>query len=186
MHGSAKQNANKFAVKYGKYLAELAGQRGPLGPDEDRPKVRILDVGSYDVNGTLRPLFKNLSEIPYYEYVGLDIRKGPGVDVVSTHGSMPFDDNEFHVVVSTSCFEHDAAFWETFKEMVRVVQPGGLIYICTPSSGNEHCLPDRWRFLSGAYPALESWVDNVKLLESYIDPRDHWKDAIGIFRVLED
>ena len=81
---------------------------------------------------------------------------------------------------------HDAAFWETFKEMVRVVKPGGLIYICTPSSGNEHCLPDRWRFLSGAYPALESWVDNVKLLESYIDPRDHWKDAIGIFCVLEE
>jgi hypothetical protein len=38
-------------------------------------KGSTLDIGSYNVNGCLRPLFKGA-------YVGLDMREGPNVDVV--------------------------------------------------------------------------------------------------------
>jgi len=36
---------------------------------------RILDVGSRDINGTVRPLFTG-------EYIGLDMQEGENVDVL--------------------------------------------------------------------------------------------------------
>lgn len=41
---------------------------------------------------------------------------------------MPFGDGAFDAVVASSVFEHDVAFWITFREMCRVVRPGGTIY----------------------------------------------------------
>ena len=180
MHPTAIDNATKFVSKYGKYLFELAGQRMPPEIGKAPRQAKVLDVGSYDVNGTLRPIFKN------FNYCGTDIVKGPGVDVVSKNGNLCFADNSFDLAVSSSCMEHDAVFWVTFLEMVRVVLPGGLIYLCVPSSGPEHHRPDRWRFLSGAYDALADWSAEVSLIESYIDQRGTWKDAVGVFRVNGD
>ena len=40
-------------------------------------KKRVLDVGSLNVNGTNRVLFKKC------EYVGIDVIEGKGVDVVT-------------------------------------------------------------------------------------------------------
>jgi len=177
MHPTAIDNAQSFLSKYGKYLCEITGQRLPRDIGEEAIKIKVLDVGSYDVNGTLRPVFKG------FDYVGTDVLKGPGVDVVCKNGVLPFDNKSFDLAISSSCMEHDAAFWLTFLEMARVVRPGGLIYLCVPSSGPEHHKPDRWRFLSGAYDALESWCGEVTLLESYIDNRGTWKDAVGVFRV---
>ena len=36
----------------------------------------ILDIGSYDVNGTVKKIF------PLNKYLGIDLAKGPNVDVV--------------------------------------------------------------------------------------------------------
>ena len=40
--------------------------------------LRILDVGSYDVNGSYKTLFTS----PTFEYTGLDMESGPNVDIV--------------------------------------------------------------------------------------------------------
>ena len=40
---------------------------------------QVLDVGSLDVNGTYRPLIEGRG----WSYCGLDIRRGPNVDVVA-------------------------------------------------------------------------------------------------------
>ena len=39
--------------------------------------VKVLDIGSLDINGNIKHLFSH----PYY-YVGLDLANGPNVDVV--------------------------------------------------------------------------------------------------------
>ena len=94
MHHSAYINAEKFAKKY---IPSLSNKK-------------VLDVGSYDVNGTLKPIFDEAN------YVGLDMESGPNVDVVSDAHNIPFENEHFDVVISSSCFEHDDMFWVTFLE----------------------------------------------------------------------
>lgn len=172
MHHSAYVNCEKFVKKY---YTDLKG-------------VKVLDVGSYDVNGTLRPIFDRA------DYIGLDMEKGPNVDVVAHANNMPFDDNHFDLVVSSSCFEHDDMFWETFLEMARVVKPGGLMYVQAPSNGPYHGWPgDNWRFYADSWKALAKWGKHkgydIDLLESYIDTetpdptqRRIWDDSVAFYR----
>src|SRR5689334_5959147 len=101
------------------------------------PTSRILDFGSQDVNGSLRRI-----ALPTMTYVGVDLVPGAGVDVVlGDPTKLPFEDNSFDAVVSTSCFEHDPMFWESFLEAVRVTAAGGYIYINAPSNGDYHRHP---------------------------------------------
>jgi SAM-dependent methyltransferase len=139
-----------------------------------QPGTRVLDVGSYDVNGTLRP-----AAPAGCRYVGLDIAEGPGVDVVLTDPeTFPFEDGSFDMVVSTSCFEHDPLYWLSFMEMVRVVRPGGTLYVNAPSNGVYHAFPlDCWRFYPDAGLALVRWArlrgHDLRLQESFIASRKH-------------
>ena len=79
---------------------------------------RVLECGSLNVNGTPRPLFEEC------EYVGVDWRDGPGVDVVSlTHHYM--DNDGFDVVISTEMLEHDPYWLVSISNMVSLLRPGG-------------------------------------------------------------
>lgn len=102
----------------------------------------VLEVGSLDVNGSVRSLFRG-------PYVGLDMRPGPGVDIVGTADALPFPDGSFDVVVSTEMLEHDARWWLSVAEMRRVLRAGGHLLITTRGNGFfEHLEPsDYWRFM---------------------------------------
>src|SRR5690349_5475835 len=90
--------------------------------------ARVLDVGSQNVNGTLRD-FAPVDG----EYVGVDVAGGTGVDLILEDPyKYPFKSKSFDVVVSSSCFEHDQMFWLTFLEMIRVTKPHGCVYINAP------------------------------------------------------
>ena len=136
-----------------------------------------------DVNGTLRSFAPADSE-----YIGVDLQSGPGVDVVLPNPVwFPFN-MEFDLIVSTSCFEHDPMFWVTFKEMIKVLKPGGFIYLSAPSNGPYHGYPgDCWRFYPDAAKALETWSYlcgyPVTLVETFLVPprRDIWTDNVMIF-----
>jgi ubiquinone/menaquinone biosynthesis C-methylase UbiE len=173
MHKSAYNNALNFYEKYCKNNIE---------------NKTILEVGSWGVDIRIRSIF-NLCQ----KYIGLDSQHGNNVDVVANANEMPFSSNEFNIIISTSCFEHDEMFWLTFLEMSRVLKPSGYIYICAPSSGPyhpQHCPSDSWRFYLDSWKSLEKWsLKNnlsIRLLESYIDnsffpPDENWQDSIGIF-----
>lgn len=79
---------------------------------------RVLECGSYDINGGVRSLFSNC------EYVGLDWREGPGVDVVAFAHEYK-DDSGFDVVVSTEMLEHDPYWDESVINMVELLRRGG-------------------------------------------------------------
>ena len=174
MHTSAYKNAERFFFNHCKNLNSNA---------------YILDVGSYDFNGTLKPIFKD------YKYVGVDMSSGPNVDFVCKNDNIPLKDNYFDVIISTSCFEHDDFFWLTFLEMCRLVKPGGYIYINAPSTGPYHgCPTDNWRFYLDSWKALQKWAIknnyNIELVEHYINTENiesdpvQWGDSVGIFKKL--
>lgn len=149
-----------------------------------QPKSFILDVGSMDVNGSLKSCAPADAR-----YFGVDKEPGKGVDMVLEDPySLPFKDGVFDIVVSSSALEHDPMFWLSFLEFARVLKTGGHIYINVPSNGWYHANPiDAWRCYPDAGVALQNWArrqgHDISLLESFIAPRQEviWNDYVMIF-----
>ncbi len=148
-----------------------------------------LDIGSYDVNGSYRTLFDS----PKWRYTGVDLEKGPGVDVVLTSPyRFPFASRSKDVIVSGQAFEHVEYFWMSWLEMIRVLKPGGLIFLIAPSRGPEHRYPqDCWRFYPDGYRALAKF-GRCELVEVTTDWEPHpdpgsapWGDTVGVFRGVD-
>lgn len=100
----------------------------------------ILEVGSRDVNGSVRDLFTGL-------YVGSDMIAGKGVNVVCDGEAMPFRDGTFGTVVSTETLEHVKLFWVLLRECHRILRPGGRLILTTVFDFVKHEYPhDYWRF----------------------------------------
>ena len=142
-------------------------------------RYRILDVGSRDVNGTYRPLFESAN----WTYKGADLEPGPNVDIVLANPyRWSIGDSSYDVVTSGQTFEHVPLFWLTWKEMVRVVKPGGYLFVIVPSCGKEHRHPvDCWRFYRDAMRALGE-LEKVDVLEAETRWENPWGDTIGVFR----
>jgi len=148
--------------------------------------IQIIDIGSYDVNGSYKRFFSQ----PSWHYVGVDLAAGPNVDVVLTSPyRLPFKSHSMDVIVSGQAFEHIEFFWLTWLEMVRVLKPGGLIFLLAPSRGYEHRYPqDCWRFYPDSYHALARY-GGLSLLEVQTDWEPHsdhgsapWGDTVGVFQ----
>lgn len=142
-------------------------------------RLDILDVGSYDVNGSYRPLFSS----PRWRYTGLDQAPGPNVDVVVKDPyRWPLRRWSADVVISGQAFEHIEFFWLTWREMVRILRPGGLIFLLAPSCGIEHRYPvDCWRFYPDGYRALGK-LGGLEVVEVVTHWGNEWGDTVGVFR----
>ncbi len=96
-------------------------------------KKSVLEIGSWDTNGSVRNSFKEC------KYIGVDIASGPGVDIVGQGQDLKFDNAFFDTVISCECFEHNPYWKETFNNMVRMLKPGGLcIVTCATLGRKEH------------------------------------------------
>lgn len=97
---------------------------------------KILEVGSYYVCGSMKYIFIE----DCTEYVGVDWREGPYVDVVSLAHEMSFP-HKFKAVISASMLEHDP-FWEkSIANMINYVEDDGILVLTWGSALNlPHCL----------------------------------------------
>jgi SAM-dependent methyltransferase len=127
-----------------------------------------LEVGSYDVNGTVRPFFTG-------RYVGCDIAHGPGVDVIADAEFLPWDPETWDTVISTEMLEHCPRPWVAVKEMARVLKPGGHLLLTARGydergSWEVHGYPhDYWRFSELSFRLLAEDAD-LEVLEVRKDP----------------
>lgn len=95
--------------------------------------VRVLEIGSYDVNGSIRKIFDGS------EYLGADLFEGPGVDVVSSGHLLKMPDESFDLSISSECFEHNPFWIETFNNMNRMTSGSGMVVVTCASRGRlEH------------------------------------------------
>ncbi len=102
-----------------------------IEPFYKRP--RVLEIGSYDVNGSVRSNFKDAQE-----YIGVDLIPGPSVDVVSK-GHLYVSDHKFDIVLSVESFEHNSYWIETFANMISLTDDEGiLIFTCATRGRPEH------------------------------------------------
>ncbi len=123
----------------------------------EQNEVKVLDVGSFDVNGSYRHLFDGQQ----YQYTGLDMEKGPNVDVVLSHpyNWSAIETDSFDVVISGQAFEHMEYFWKAMEEMTRVLKKDGLLCLIVPNGFSEHRYPvDCYRFFTDGMIALARYT----------------------------
>lgn len=92
---------------------------------------RVLEVGSLNINGTVRGLFTDC------HYTGVDLAPGPGVDVVCPGQDLDYPARDFTTVISTECFEHNPHWAATFANMHRMADQL-VIVTCATTGRAEH------------------------------------------------
>jgi hypothetical protein len=98
----------------------------------ERKKISILEIGSYNVNGTIRDIFVN------QEYIGVDVKKGPCVDIVYDGQNLDIKD-KFDLSISCECFEHNPFYLENFKKMIELTKNDGVVvFTCASLFRKEH------------------------------------------------
>lgn len=114
--------------------------------EEDVKGKRVIEVGSYDVNGSMRYATRLLKPV---EYIGVDIVKGPGVDLICPGEKLVerFGKDSFDVVISACVLEH-VRDWKTHvSNLKNICKPNGIILIIAPSVWVFHEFPyDFWRY----------------------------------------
>ena len=96
--------------------------------------ISILEIGSLDVNGNIRNLFDFASE-----YIGIDLEKGPNVDLILNGTDIDKLNKSFDIIISCECFEHAKDWKEIFNKMCQISKPNSFIVISVASTGRvEH------------------------------------------------
>lgn len=114
----------------------------------------ILEVGSYDVNGSVRPYVEALKP---RRYLGVDASPGPRVDrVVDCERLTDEVAGLWDVVVSTEMLEHVRDWRTCMQQLAAVVKLGGFLVITTRSPGFPyHPFPeDHWRYTHAQMQAI--------------------------------
>jgi len=92
----------------------------------------VLDCGS----GYKTDVFDNV--------IQLEIANYPNVDVLAVNQDLPFGDSSFDVVFSANVLEHVDDPFLSAQEIVRVLKPGGYLYVDIPFLQGEHGYPHHY------------------------------------------
>lgn len=108
---------------------------------------RCLDVGCGDQ--------RYARFVPAEEYIAIDVeeswanRHPTRPDFWFDGRHIPFEDSSFDLILCTEVLEHAEDPGQLVREMSRVLQPGGMLFVTVPSMWGEHETPyDFRRFTS--------------------------------------
>lgn len=177
---SSRVNMDYFVNKYLSQYADKA--------------LKILDVGSQDVNGSYKAAFANNN----WQYIGCDMVPGKNVDIIlkTAYDWREIESGSLDVVITGQTFEHIEYPWVTIFEIARVLKPEGVCCIIAPSCGPMHKYPvDCWRIYPDGFKALAKFAC-LEVIEAFIDldgeysdDSDIWHDSVLIAqkrRMTED
>jgi SAM-dependent methyltransferase len=118
---------------------------------DQRPGALVVNVGSGETH--LHPALINL-----------DIYSNPFVDVVSDGARLPFLDQSVDGILCESIMEHVRKPWEVAAEFMRVLKPGGFVYVVAPFIFPYHDSPiDCWRYTT---TGLEILFEGTRKIQS--------------------
>jgi SAM-dependent methyltransferase len=136
--------------------------------DSDVEGRRVLEVGSYDTTGSVRPFVEAMRPS---SYVGVDIVPGPRVDLICDVRQLEqrFGRESFDLVIATEIVEHVRDWRAAWSNMKAVLRMGGLLIVTTRSLGFPfHFGPfDYWRYELDDARAI---VAEMELVAAEADP----------------
>lgn len=128
-------------------FAEICAQTLPItDPVVEFGSFQVADEG---VASDLRPVFGG------HEFLGTDVRAGPGVDIVMDLHHLDLADGSVGTALIFDTLEHVKHPWTAISELHRVLQPNGLLILSVPFRFPVHSYPnDYWRFTPQGVAAL--------------------------------
>ena len=134
------------------FVADLAAAVELPGP--------VVEFGSLQVepdqDADLRPLFAG------HEFVGTDIRPGPGVDRIEDLRRLSFGDGEVGTALCLDTLEHCEDPVAACRELARVTAAGGVCVISSVMLFGIHGYPsDYFRFTPDGFRSLLGGFDSV-------------------------
>jgi hypothetical protein len=132
------------------------------------PEDPVYEIGGKNINGSVRPLFVGMI------YLSVDIRQGPGVDIVANAASFrpPFSPK---TIVCCEVLEHvtDEDATAILGTAMDIMAPGGLFIITAAGTGRApHSAEDGGTLRDGEFyrnvtkAHLEEWLPLEKLKDA--------------------
>jgi len=146
------------------------------------PQARILDCGVG--NGSLSIALDSILTSPL-EYHGIDTSAEMLVQASSTMQqaglrahleqadvlSLPYDDQSFDVVMAAHILEHLPDPQRALKEMIRVLKPGGMVFVCVTRRSLFGVLVQlRWRTWAITEQQGIAWLHDCQLADVGFQP----------------
>lgn len=139
------------------------------------PGASVLEIGSHDVNGSVRPLLRDTSH-----YHGIDIAAGPGVDEVADaadwHAPRRYD-----VVISTEVLEHAPRWYDVLDNAWDALEDGGrLLFTFATDPRPAHSAIDGWEVREGEHYANVSPAQVMERLRAW--SATSWRIEVALDR----
>ncbi|MDB3888257.1 class I SAM-dependent methyltransferase [Candidatus Pelagibacter sp.] len=148
---------------------------------KNKSHLNVLEVGSYKLNNTnnlINDLLKN------HKYLGTDVVKGPGVDLVINGEDIDDLNQKFDIIISGECFEHASNWKKIFASMIRNIADDGFIILTIASKGRiEH-----GTFRTGAHNSPGTFDNyylnlNIKDFKKNFDISEIFKDYFFYYNI---
>lgn len=125
--------------------------------------LKVLEVGSYDVNGSVRPFVEGFEP---KEYLGTDFLPGPRVDRVIDAEDLvqELGEKSYDVVISTEMLEH-AEHWRDCVNQMKAVTKDLLIVTTRGPGFPLHSYPDdHWRYTVDDFKKIFADFKTIQLM----------------------
>jgi SAM-dependent methyltransferase len=121
----------------------------------------------------IRPLF------PGRVYIGADLRKGPGVDIILDLHNVDLPSQSVGSVLILDTLEHVEYPRRALEEVQRILKPGGILIMSSVMDYPIHDSPsDYWRFTPGGFQSLLK--DFATSIVGYAGNREFPHTVVGV------
>ena len=142
--------------------------------------LTVIEIGSRDINGSVRPFFPNA------EWIGIDVVAGPGVDVVID--AIDYSPEcQVDMVICTEVLEHTDAWCQIISRAETWIKPGGrMIITCAGTGRLPHSAVDGGPLREGEYyenithEELAVEFGNGGFTDIHTECNQEWKDSYAV------
>ncbi len=156
--------SDKLKQKYGVKKSEAIASRA-------QDPLALALIGHYR-DGLILDCGSGFPMQDYSNVINLEIEEYANTDVISVGEALPFLPDSFDAVFSFSVLEHVKNPFKSANELVRVLKPGGTMYLSVPFLQPVHAYPHHYFNMTGQ--GLRSLVEeSVEIISSGVPVSGH-------------